>query len=248
LLTLTLFACEATSGLNLFTIEEDIELGQSVLAEIEADPETYPVLSEDQYPEAYAHLDRLRDEVLATGEVTHADEFEWEIYLIDDDDTMNAFAAPGGYIWVYTGLMRFLTSEDVLVGVLGHEIAHADARHSTQLLTRAYGLAYLLDVVLGDDRGTGSELAETILALGFSRDNEAEADSYSVQYLCPTDWAADGASYFFEDLEGVAIPEFLSTHPSSDTRVADIRAEADAMGCNVELSEADYQELLDSLP
>lgn len=248
MLFLSLIACEATSGLNLFTIEEDIELGQSVVAEIEADPETYPVLDRDQYPDAYGHLERMRDEILATGEIIYADDFEWTIYIIHDDEVLNAFAAPGGYIWVYTGLMHFLTSEDALAGVMGHEMAHADLRHSTELLTRAYGFAYLLDAVLGDDRGVGSELAEAIITLGFSRENEAEADSGSVQYLCPTEWAADGASYFFEDLESYGVPEFLSTHPSSETRVEDIRAEAEALGCDTTLVDADYQDILDTLP
>ena len=62
-------------------------------------------------------------------------DFDWELKIIHDDETLNAFCAPGGYIYVYTGLIKFLAHEDNLAGVIGHEIAHADLRHSTQQLT-----------------------------------------------------------------------------------------------------------------
>ena len=132
---------------------------------------------------------------------------------------------------------------------MGHEIAHADQRHSTQQLTKAYGLSALLGLVLGEDPGLVAELAAGLVNLNFSRADESEADDYSVEYLCLTPWAADGAAGFFEKLEGGGVPEFLSTHPSSDTRVEDITAYAEELGCSTELyKDADYQALLDSLP
>ena len=237
-------------GINLFTIEEDMALGEQLRDEIAASPEDFPILDEAAYPEAYEHIYTLRDEILATGEVIYADQFAWETYIIDDPDTLNAFAAPGGYIYVYTGLIEFLEYEDELAGVMGHEIAHADQRHSTQQLTTAYGLSALLGMVLGEEPGLLAELAAGLVNLNFSRSDESESDDYSVEYLCLTPWAADGAAGFFEKLEGGAgIPEFLSTHPSSETRVEDITAYAEELGCSIELNpDADYQALLDSLP
>ena len=67
----------------------------------------------------------MRDDLLATGQVDHADDFEWELYIIDDAETLNAFAAPGGYIWIYTGILKYLSEDDYFAGVLGHELAHA---------------------------------------------------------------------------------------------------------------------------
>ena len=124
--------CTSDGGLNLFTVQDDIELGQQVRDEILADPVSYPVLAEDEAPEAYAHLYRVRDAVLASGEIEHADEFDWEVYLIDDPQTLNAFATPGGHLFFYTGLVQYLDEEDHFAGVMGHEIAHADRRHSTR--------------------------------------------------------------------------------------------------------------------
>ena len=133
-------ACDTLESLspNLFTIEDDIELGAQLDAEISSNPKEYgPILDADDpaNAEAYDHLMTITDTLLASDDVQYRDDFVWELHIIDDDDVLNAFAAPGGYIYVYTGLIRYLDQEDHFAGVMGHEIAHADQRHSTQQLT-----------------------------------------------------------------------------------------------------------------
>lgn len=246
-----LFSCNADGSgkMNLYTIEDDIELGRQLRDDIASDPETYPVLSETQYAEAYAHLYQIRDTILASGAVTHADDFDWELRIIHDDETLNAFCAPGGYIYVYTGLIKFLSHEDNLAGVLGHEIAHADLRHSTQQLTQAFGVGVLFAILTGSDPGLISQITEALLNLSFSRADEREADEASVDYLCSTPYAADGTAGFFEQMDGFEIPQFLSTHPSSDTRVEDIIEYATTLECDLTLNpDANYQALIDALP
>lgn len=248
-----LVACE-DGGPNLFTLEEDRELGSQVRDEILADPEAYPVVSAEQYPAAYGHLERIRDEVLANGSVQNADAFEWEVYLIHDDETLNAFATPGGYLFFYTGLIRYLDQEDHFAGVMGHEMAHSARRHSTQQLTQQYGIAALLEIVFGEDQGgVAGEIAQGLASLQFSREDENDADVHSVIYMCPGPKAADGAAGFFAKLleeEGqVSPPEFLSTHPSPANRVEAIQTEAAERGCNLEPDpDAQWQAFLDSLP
>ena len=243
-------ACD--QPINLFTIEDDIELGKQLRDEINSDSENFAVVDPADAPEAYGHLERMVDSVLASGKVVHEKDFAWEIYLIDDDETLNAFAAPGGYMWVYSGLIRFLDREDDLVGVLGHELAHADRRHSTNQLTKAYGASVLLGVLFGDEPGLIPQIANSLLQLSFSRSDETEADAFSVEYLCETPYASNGAATFFEKLladSTIEIPEFLSTHPSSDTRVQDINALATELGCSTEAnSTVNYQDVIDSLP
>jgi len=272
---LVLFGCTTNEKgeieINLFTLEDDIQLGKDLRDEITSDPENYPVLDSTEYSEAYSHIYEIRDAILAggtcsdeqytsqlncedagndwTGEVEHVDDFDWDLYIIDDDEVLNAFCAPGGYIYVYTGLIKFLEYEDELAGVMAHEIAHADLRHSTEQLTKAYGISVLLDIIFDGDPTLLSEIAAGLASLSFSREDEMEADTSSVDYLCNTDYAADGAAGFFEKLEGFELPEFLSTHPSSDTRVDDINAYAIEKDCSVEYnSTANYQNLLDALP
>lgn len=257
LLTLAplLGACEDGSvpDINLFSIQDDMDLGAELDAEIESHPKEYgEVLDPDEYAEAYDHLYRIRDEILASGEVEHADEFEWETHILHDDEVLNAFAAPGGYIYVYTGLLRYLDQEDHFAGVLGHEIAHAANRHATEQMSKQYGIDVLISFLLGKNPGIGAELAAGLVGLEFSREDEEEADAYSVYYLCETLYASDGTAGFFEKLveEGsLEVPEFLSTHPSSDSRVEDIRALAEDLGCSTDPNpDAEWAAFLDSLP
>jgi beta-barrel assembly-enhancing protease len=245
---------ESLPDINIFGIEDDKELGAELAAEIAANPQEYgEILERDTFPEAYAHLDRIRDAILDSEGVTYRKRFDWETHIIHDDEVLNAFAAPGGYIYVYTGLIRYLESEDHFAGVMGHEIAHADQRHSTEQLTKAYGITELLSLIFGDsDPGLAADVAAGLLSLEFSREDESEADEYSVIYLCDTEYAANGAAGFFEKLleeGGVEIPEFLSTHPSSAARVADIDAEAEALGCSIEANpNAQWAAFQSSLP
>lgn len=235
----------------LFPVEYDIQLGSQLRDEINANPDQYPILDSTQYPEAYGHLYRLRDTILNTGLVVHEHDFAWELKIINDDNTLNAFAAPGGFIYVYTGLIKYLESEDELAGVMGHEMAHADRRHSVNQMIEAYGVQLLVDIVLGDNQSQLTEIAEGLVSLKNSRADESDADEYSVRYLCETEYNAAGAAGFFEKITaegGSSVPEFLSTHPSPENRVEDINQQKTDLGCEGTVTEASYQDILNSLP
>lgn len=227
-------------GINLFTIDDDKQLGLQVKAEISANPGEFPILDPAAHAGAYNYIYAIRDEILATGRVTYKNEFPWELYIVKRDDIQNAFCTPGGYIYIYTGLIKYLDNKSALAGVMGHEMAHADKRHSTEQLTKIYGIQTLLDIALGKDQGLLSQVATQLVALKFSRNDETEADEASVTYLCPTKYEADGAADFFQKIiaEGAATPpEFLSTHPDPGNRVENIRAEATEQGCSSTISE-----------
>lgn len=239
--------------LTFFSIKDDRELGAQVEAEILASPAQYPVLDSASNVSLYGHLYRIRDKILNSGKVKHKDNFSWKLYVIDDDTTLNAFCTPGGYIFVYTGLIRYLNSEDALAGVLGHEIAHADRRHSTKSMTRQYGINTLISIVAGNNQSSVATIASNIASLGYSRCHEGEADDYSVLYLSGTNYICSGGAKFFEQIEedgGSSVPEFLSTHPDPGNRIGNYYAEAEKLSCNTTIPaiDADYQGLLNSLP
>lgn len=227
-------ACERP--VNVFTVQQDKELGAQLAQEIASNPQEYPILDPAQYPVAYSYMMDMRDQILSSPEVKFKNEFEWQLRIIQDDNTLNAFAAPGGYIYIYTGLMKYLDKVDHLAGVLAHEIAHADQRHSTSQLTKQYGLEILVSIA---SRNATSEqlgqIAAGLTQLGFSRADEADADEHSVEYLEDTRYACNGAAGFFEKLiasgQTSNTPAFLSTHPSPDNRVAEINNRADELGC-----------------
>ena len=221
-------------GLNLYSVSQDAQLGAQVNEQILSDPKQFPVLDKAKYPEAYKHIQRITNTILNSGQVELRNDFKWEVRLINDSKTLNAFCTPGGYIYVYSGLIKFLDSEDQLAGVMGHEIAHADRRHSTKQMTKMTGVSILSQVLLGNQQALAN-VANQLVGLKFSRSHETDADDMSVKYLCATTYKADGAAGFFEKLtkqEGSARPpEFLSTHPNPDNRVAHIITNAKTMGC-----------------
>ncbi|MCC7296780.1 MAG: M48 family metalloprotease [Bacteroidia bacterium] len=229
-------SCKDEDGnINIFSIQDDIALGAQVSAELESDP-TFKnsIIDSAQRPDIYKYVYGLRDSILNTGLVRYKNEFQWRIRVIKDDSTLNAFCTPGGYIYVYTALIKFLESEDQLAGVMGHEMAHADKRHSTDAMTRQYGLQVLFDIVFGQDKGQLVRIAANIKELSYSRKNESEADEYSVIWLYPTSYNAKGAAGFFEKLiqlgQTGGNPEFLSTHPNPDNRVQAITDKWQTLG------------------
>lgn len=240
-------------SVNIFSIQDDISLGQQLRDEILANPTQYPILSKTQYPGVYAYLDNIKSKILASDQLNYKTEFAWELYVIHDDNTLNAFCAPGGYIFVYTGLMKYLNAEDQLAGVLGHEMAHADRRHSTDQLTVAYGTQLLLDILLGQNQGTLTQIAGTLGTLAFSRDQEKQADTYSVEYLCSTDYEADAAADFFirlqTDGEDCTTGAFFSTHPCPENRIQNIQSKKAELGCTgTQTYTPQYQALINMLP
>ena len=235
---LALSSCKDKDGdFNLFSLEDDKQLGAQVDSQIEADQSQFPIVSKSQYPTAYGHLERITNTILNSGQITYRNDFVWETHLIKNDSVLNAFCTPGGYIYVYTGLIKFLDSEDELAGVMGHEIAHADKRHSTDAMTRQYGIQTLLNIIFGQDGGAVARIAVQLKELQYGRKAESEADEFSVIYLYPTEYDARGASRFFEKLvasgQTGGQPTFLSTHPDPGDRVSKIQEKWTALGGQV---------------
>ncbi len=246
--------CKDKDGdFNIFSVEDDRQMGAQVDAEIEANSAQYPILDSNLYPVAYQNLRRITNNILNSGQVNYKNDFLWQIHIIRDDSTLNAFCTPGGYIYVYTGLIKFLNSEDELAGVMGHEIAHADKRHSTDAMTRQYGVQSLLNVIFGQDKGAIARLAVQLKELQYGRKAETEADEYSVIYLYPTEYDARGASRFFEKLinsgQTGGPPTFLSTHPDPGNRVQKIVDKWTELGAKPgQKFEAEYSAFKASLP
>ncbi|MBB4602067.1 putative Zn-dependent protease [Hymenobacter luteus] len=240
-------------GVLLFSVEDDIALGQKVAAETDSTFRAKGQLLEPgSNPTAYAALGRIVTRVLDSGKLQYRNEFPWDVKIIRDDQVQNAFATPGGHIYVYSGLIKYLDNETELAGVLGHEIAHADRRHTSRQLQSQYGISVLLSLLLGENENTLVDVAASLGQLKFSRDYETEADSYSVEYLNGTNYyACDGAAGFFikAEKEGqAATPEFLSTHPNPGSRIQNIQTKAEQMGCrNRTANSNDFNTLKNAL-
>lgn len=242
---------ELGAGINLFTIDQDKQLGAQVAAEIDADSKQYPLLDSTKYKDVYAYLYKIRNNILNSGMVKHKNDFAWRLRIIHNDSTLNAFCTPGGYIYVYTGIMKYLDNEAQLAGVLGHEIAHADFRHSTRQMTQMYGVQTLVSILAGNQKMLG-QITTSIVGLKFSREHESEADKGSVTYLCPTTYDAAGGAGFFEKITaagGGKTPEFLSTHPSPEGRIEAFKNYKVELACQGSSDfSADYKKIVAKLP
>lgn len=241
-------------GFNLFTIEDDMSLGAQLQDEIASNPAEFPLLSETQYPSAYQHMRQVRDAILGSGLVKYDDTFDWELHIIKDDTILNAFCTPGGYIYFYTGLIKYLDHDAQFAGVLGHEMAHAAERHSTEQLTKVYGIQILIAVVLGENPNMLAQMAVDIAtglaSLAFSRTDEYQSDELSVKYLYETTYDARGVAGFFEKLDASQYPpEFLSTHPNPENRVDRIYELWTTLGGKTgNTYQAEYTAFKNSLP
>jgi beta-barrel assembly-enhancing protease len=144
---------------------------------------------------------------------------------VSDRKEINAFAAPGGHIVLFAGLINFAASPDEVAGVLAHEMSHSRKRHPTRLLIRQIGTVFLQQLLLGADTGN---MAQTLLVLSYSRQFEEEADEGAIDLLRQA--GIDTASFanFFDRLEKAGsragVPALLATHPAPQQRSAMVRA------------------------
>ena len=237
-------------GFSLFSVQQDVELGAQVARQTDSLYRAKgQLMSRSGNARAYQLLDGVVKRVLDNGNLKYRTQFPWDVQIIKDDQIQNAFATPGGHIYVFSGLIKFLDNESELAGILGHEIAHADRRHSTQMMQKQYGTSLLLGLVLGK-RSSGQlvQIAAGLGQLKFSRDYELDADKYSTIYLNGTRYYdCDGAAGFFIKAEkqgGGGTPEFLSTHPNPGSRIQNIQKSAQALGCaSRSVSNTNFTEL-----
>ncbi len=224
--SISLFAvgCGTFKSINIFPVSKDIELGRQFDNEIRKNPKEYPILKDR--PDVKSYIDNIGKKIIASPEIKYRNQFAYQFEVIDDDSTINAFCTPGGYIYIYTGLLKYVDNEATLAGVIAHEIAHAEQRHSTKKITAQYGVQTIINLLSGKLGETGTQLAGVVGGLGllkYSRTEEIEADTYSFKYLQSTEYYPGAIKFFFEKIgdgnRGGALERLLSTHPLPKDRL-----------------------------
>jgi predicted Zn-dependent protease len=152
-------------------------------------------------------------------------------FAIVDSPAVNAFALPGGFIYVTRGILPYLDNEAQLVGVLGHEIGHVTARHSAAQYTRGVGasIGVLVGSILVPEIAPFANLAETgagMMFMKFGRDDELQADALGAQYAAGGGWDPEQVPAFLNTLARISeasdrngVPNWLATHPQPENRV-----------------------------
>jgi predicted Zn-dependent protease len=212
------------SAFNLVPIEQDMELGAQAYQEFLA--ATPPSDNRPEFPMVKRVVDRL---------VAVADDpagFAWEVHLIDDPNTVNAWCMPGGKMAVYTGILPYTQNDAGLAVVMGHEIGHAVARHGTERVSAQMGVANLIQALASQYQGA-AEYAN-VAALGFEllvarpwgQDQELEADHIGLIYMARAGYDPRESVAFWKRMaagkgggSASKLEQFLSTHPSDEERI-----------------------------
>jgi len=236
--------------LTLMSESQEIQMGQEAHPQILASMGRYPDEDLQRYVQA------LGEELAADSE---RPDLPWSFEVLDDP-AVNAFALPGGFIFVTRGIMAYLESEAELAGVLGHEIGHVTARHSVNQMSRAQ-LAQLglgVGMVLAPELQRFQGLASTgmqLLFLKFGRDDERQADELGVRYMSREGYDPAELSGVMGMLGKVSgggerVPEWLSTHPNPENReeaILEMAARADAASGATLVRRETYVRRLDGL-
>ena len=174
-------------------------------------------------------------------------------WLVKQDDSVNAFAMPGGIIVVHTGLLRQAADPGELAGVLAHEVQHVEQRHSLRQIISSLGWGALVGVTIGDISAVAAMLAHQAGTLYFSRDMEEEADRLGLLALQRAHIQPDGMLRFFQKLgktDDATPPGWLSSHPQTAARAQQIRSLMAATPCPActPLSSQHWQAMKAALP
>jgi predicted Zn-dependent protease len=173
-------------------------------------------------------LNRIFEKLIRTGR--RHEELNYTLTVVADE-AINAFALPGGYIFINTGLLNFAENDGEVAGVLAHEIAHVECKHGINTVSRAIGFTLLLDLLANrsPDPEKSAQLgaiAITLLQRGYSREAEYEADAYGVRFTTAAGYSKQDMIAFFKKLQqkygsqnNYQVLQLLNTHPPTDERI-----------------------------
>jgi beta-barrel assembly-enhancing protease len=207
-------------GVNFYSLEKEIAIGKQLAMDVERQSKIIddPVISE--------YVNRVGQNLVRNSDA----KVPFTIKVIDDDQ-VNAFALPGGFFFVYSGLILKADNEAELAGVMAHEIAHVAARHGTRQATRGEiaNLATIPLIFMGGWTGYGIQQAASVLVpigfLKFSRAFESEADMLGLQYMYKAGYDPTAFVDFFEKVQSLekkkpgTMSKVFSTHPMTDDRI-----------------------------
>lgn len=221
------------TGRNQFILlseSQEIEMGATAYKQIKNDEKI------SKNPVYNSAVNRVGNRI---ARVSHDPDLNWEFTVFEGDDTINAFALPGGKVGVYTGIIKVAETDAGLATVIAHEIAHATARHGGERVSA--GILAQLGAI-GISAALGSDNPETRNAilqaygigvnvggiLPFTRSQESEADQIGLMYMARAGYDPREAVKFWQRMdkaaEGKATPpEFLSTHPGHNTRIGNLQ-------------------------
>jgi len=231
---------------------QEVSIGAGMAEQVE---QSEKLLSDAEWQ---AYLNEVGQKIVS---VCDRRDIEYRFKVIESDQ-VNAFAAPGGYIYFYTGLLREMDSEAEMAAVVAHEISHVVARHGVKRLQTALGVAAVSELLFGDESNQMRDMAVNVglqlVFADYSRDAEREADSYGIHYMVAAGYDPAGALGMFETLSSLGgkgysnvFEGLFASHPETQERIRNARAQISEMRPlpgGLTDGRARYQRMLARLP
>ncbi len=218
----------ATSGINkgqfnLYSVGYEKSIGQRISKEVGKECKILRITALQEYLD---HIGQKLAQNVGEGPFSYS-------FSIIDEDEINAFALPGGYIFVYRGLLEAVENEAQLAAVLAHEMGHVEARHATERMSKIQGFNFLLDIVsitfgvplYSGLAGGAVQLGEILAILKYSRDQEKEADLLGADFMTRAGYEPKGMPDFLTKLQDIdkrkpgIISRIFMTHPVTEKRI-----------------------------
>ncbi|SPP63418.1 M48 family metallopeptidase [Nitrospira lenta] len=226
--------------LLMSSVDEEMQMGAQAYSQVKSDPKMH----QSQDPREIEPVKRVAARIIEAAKRSKygemAQQFQWEVTVIKDDKTLNAFALPGGKIAVYTGIFSVAKTEAGLAAVMGHEVVHALARHGAERMSQGQLTNAALQVAgaAASANGGGGVMSQAAMAalgvgaqvgvlLPFSRKHESEADYIGILLAADAGYDPRESIHLWErmaQLSGGGGPaEFMSTHPGHETRIEQLK-------------------------
>jgi len=221
-----------------FSIEDQKVVGKTMQDQLLNMPNEYPLLSKAQHTCAYDRVEILFNTLLNTSVVENRQTFDWDVHIINNDEIKNAFILPGGHLFVYSGLMKYLQTESELVAILGNEIAYADQELTLNALRAEHGNVTISDLSSGKKVPNLSEILRDLPYLEYNEEMVFNADAVSISLICPFQYDASSLKRFIEKAEQAQIEWIRSKGGGITKRLQNIENLSASCG----IDEATFEE------
>jgi predicted Zn-dependent protease len=221
---------ETTLATALISDEQSNQIGEQVHADLQKNGMRYV-----DDPVIRAYVEQIGGRIFALGKEDRP-RVGYHVHLIDDPKSVNAFAAPGGHIFVYSGLLLAADNEAEVAAVMSHETGHVVGRHVERAMVNAYGLQVLAEAAIGRDPSPAQEIAAGVAGTGLmrahSRSEETEADEYGARYASRLGYDPRAMITFLAKLQSSGnapgVLKWLSTHPLTSDRIDHLKGYIEA--------------------
>lgn len=230
------------ADLQNFTIQDQAKIGRELSRHITASPARYNLLRPGQNQKLYTYLNTVLSTIVHTPTVENRDDFNWEMYVISDDEQKSAFTLPGGKLYITTAFLKFLSNEAQLFSVLSHEMCYADHSLAMLQLQDNHSGLILGDLVFNNPVDDKDAIIQTLLDEQYDSAKVLQADLYSIDVLCPFQYESQSINSVLNSVTDENFPlEWLDTRPSYEGRLDTILTRSVMCGSNT-IEETRYRE------